>query len=134
MPPLDTGNAVVKARLLAVIVVATAAPIFGVTSVGDVASTTAPAPVEVVEPVPPLDTGNAVVKARLLAVTARPAVKSETATFTVALLCTIGKTSVPASGVVALVSSEIFWSAISKTSLNYSATHAATSSAFFWQA
>ena len=37
-----------------------AAPITGVTSVGDVARTTEPEPVEVVDPVPPLATGKAV--------------------------------------------------------------------------
>jgi hypothetical protein len=47
-----------------------------------------------------------------VAETSRPAVKSLTATFTVDPLWTIGNTSVPASGVVALVSAEIFWSAM----------------------
>jgi hypothetical protein len=44
--------------------------------------------------------------------TARPAVKLATDTLTVFPLCTIGRTSVPASGVDALVSWEIFLSAM----------------------
>ena len=44
--------------------------------------------------------------------TERPAVKSETATFTVALDCTIGKTSVPAKGVVEEASADILVLAI----------------------
>jgi hypothetical protein len=47
-----------------------------------------------------------------VALTARPAVKSDTATFTVLPLCTIGSTSVPAKGVAEAVSAEIFLSAI----------------------
>ncbi|NDG19551.1 MAG: hypothetical protein EB117_14935, partial [Betaproteobacteria bacterium] len=43
----------------------------------------------------------------------RPAVKSATLTFLVVPDCTIGSTSVPAKGVVAAVSAEIFLSAIS---------------------
>jgi hypothetical protein len=45
---------------------------------------------------------------RLVPDTARPAVKLATETLTVLLPCTIGRTSVPASGVVAAVSAEIF--------------------------
>jgi hypothetical protein len=52
------------------------------------------------------------VKVKLKALTARAAVKSLTATLTVAPLCTMGNTSVPASGVEAPVNCEIFLSAI----------------------
>lgn len=62
--------------------------------------------------VPPFASVNGVVKDRLLADSARPDVKSETATFLVTLLCTIGTNSVPASGVVAAGSADIFTSAI----------------------
>lgn len=47
-----------------------------------------------------------------VALTARPAVKFDTATFTVDPPCTIGRTSVPASGVVDAVNAEIFLSAM----------------------
>ena len=50
---------------------------------------------------------------RLEADTARQAVKFATDTLTVVLLCTIGKTSVPAKGVVDAVNAEIFLSAMS---------------------
>jgi hypothetical protein len=48
----------------------------------------------------------------LAAETARPAVTSAADTLTVLPLCTIGRTSVPASGVLAPVSWEIFLSAM----------------------
>jgi hypothetical protein len=50
--------------------------------------------------VPPLATGNAVVKLRLAALTARPAVRLATETCLVVVLWTMGRTSVPARGVV----------------------------------
>jgi hypothetical protein len=57
--------------------------------------------------VPPDATGNGVVNESDAADTARPAVKSDTATFLVVALCTSGTTSVPASGVDAPVNAEI---------------------------
>ena len=50
--------------------------------------------------------------ATAVALTDLPAVKSLTATLTVTPDCTIGNTSVPARGVVAAVSAEIFTSAM----------------------
>lgn len=71
-----------------------------------------PPEVPVVSPVPPLATGNAVVKLRLNALTARPAVRLATDTCLVVELWTIGKTSVPARGVVLAGRALIFESAI----------------------
>jgi hypothetical protein len=72
-----------------------------------------PVPVLVVTPVPPDVTGSGVVvKVKDAAETARPAVRFDTATLTVALDCTIGKVSVPANGVDAEVSAEILVLAI----------------------
>ena len=86
--------------------------IVGVRIVGDVLKTTATVPVLEATPVPPLATGNAVVKLRLNALTARPAVKLATETCLVVVLWTIGKTSVPARGVVLAGRALIFESAI----------------------
>jgi hypothetical protein len=71
-----------------------------------------PPDVPVARPVPPLATGNAVVKLRLKALTARPAVKLATETCLVVVLWTIGRTSVPARGVVLAGRALIFESAI----------------------
>jgi hypothetical protein len=71
-----------------------------------------PPEVPVVSPVPPLATGNAVVKLRLNALTARPAVRLATDTCLVVVLWTMGRTSVPARGVVLAGRALIFESAI----------------------
>jgi hypothetical protein len=52
---------VIRANVSVLILVAVAAPILGVTRVGDVSSTTPPVPVDAdVEPVPPFAVGSAV--------------------------------------------------------------------------
>ena len=71
-----------------------------------------PPEVPVVSPVPPLATGNAVVKLKLNALTARPAVRLATETCLVVELWTMGRTSVPARGVVLAGRALIFESAI----------------------
>jgi hypothetical protein len=78
-----------------------------------------PPEVPVVSPVPPLATGNAVVKLKLKALTARPAVRLATETCLVVVLWTIGKTSVPARGVVLAGRALIFESAILLVPLLY---------------
>jgi len=93
--------------------------IVGVVSVGEVLRTTATVPVLEATPVPPLATGNAVVKLKLAALTARPAVKLATETCLVVVLCTIGRTSVPARGVVLAGRALIFESAILLVPLLY---------------
>ena len=93
--------------------------IVGVRIVGDVLKTTATVPVLEATPVPPLATGNAVVKLKLAALTARPAVRLATETCLVAPLWTIGKTSVPARGVVLAGRALIFESAILLVPLLY---------------
>jgi hypothetical protein len=78
-----------------------------------------PPEVPAVTPVPPLATGNAVVKLRLAALTARPAVKLDTETCLVVVLWTMGRTSVPARGVVLAGRALIFESAILLVPLLY---------------
>jgi hypothetical protein len=70
-----------------------------------------PAPV-VARPVPPDVTASGVVSVRLDADIARPAVRLAMDTCFVVADCTIGRTSVPSTGVVAAGSWEIFTSAI----------------------
>jgi hypothetical protein len=79
-----------------------------------------PPEVPVARPVPPLATGNGVVvKLKLAALTARPAVKLATETCLVVVLWTMGRTSVPARGVVLAGRALIFESAILLVPLLY---------------